>query len=84
MVASTEGLDGGHVVQFYRHEEELADQVVGYLLSALRHDGVAVVIATEAHRRAFEGRLAVAQPLKLVWIAPGVTGKLADEVVPAM
>jgi hypothetical protein len=52
-----EYLDGGHVVQFYGHEEELADRVAGYLLGALQHDGVAVVIATAAHRRAFEGRL---------------------------
>jgi hypothetical protein len=57
VVASTEYLDGGHVVQFYAHEEELADQVAAYLLGALRADGVAVVIATAAHRRAFEGRL---------------------------
>jgi hypothetical protein len=52
-----EYLDGGHAVQFYGHEEELADRVAGYLLGALQHDGVAVVIATAAHRRAFEGRL---------------------------
>jgi MEDS: MEthanogen/methylotroph, DcmR Sensory domain len=52
-----EYLDGGHVVQFYGHEEELADRVAGYLLGALQHDGAAVVIATAAHRRAFEGRL---------------------------
>ena len=57
MVARTEYLDGGHVVQFYGHEEELADRVAGYLLGALQHDGAAVVIATAAHRRAFEGRL---------------------------
>ena len=57
MVARPEYLDGGHVVQFYGHEEELADRVTGYLLGALQHDGVAVVIATAAHRRAFEGRL---------------------------
>ena len=57
MVARTEYLDGGHIVQFYGHEEELADRVAGYLLGALQHDGVAVVIATAAHRRAFEGRL---------------------------
>jgi hypothetical protein len=50
-------LDGGHVVQFYAREEELADRVAGYLLGALRAGGVAVVIATAAHRRAFEGRL---------------------------
>jgi MEDS: MEthanogen/methylotroph, DcmR Sensory domain len=52
-----EYLDGGHVVQFYGHEEELADRVAGYLLGALQHDGAAVVIATAAHRRAFEVRL---------------------------
>ena len=57
MVARTEYPDGGHVVQFYGHEEELAARVAGYLLGALRHDGVAVVIATAAHRRAFEARL---------------------------
>jgi MEDS: MEthanogen/methylotroph, DcmR Sensory domain len=57
VVARPEYLDGGHVVQFYGHEEELADRVAGYLLGALQHDGVAVVIATAAHRRAFEGRL---------------------------
>jgi MEDS: MEthanogen/methylotroph, DcmR Sensory domain len=57
VVARTEPLDVGHVVQFYGHEEELADRVAGYLLAALQRDGVAVVIATAAHRRAFEGRL---------------------------
>jgi hypothetical protein len=57
LVARTEYSDGGHVVQFYGHEEELADRVAGYLLGALRHGGVAVVIATAAHRRAFETRL---------------------------
>jgi hypothetical protein len=56
----TEPLDIGHVVQFYGQEEELADRVAGYLLEALRGDGVAVVIATAAHRQAFEGRLAQA------------------------
>src|SRR5579859_4111194 len=58
VVASTEYLDSGHVVQFYGHEEELADRVAGYLLGALRADGAAVVIATPAHRRVFEERLA--------------------------
>ncbi len=57
MVAETEYLNDGHVVQFYGHEEELADRVAGYLLGALRAGGVAVVIAAPAHRRAFEGRL---------------------------
>ena len=60
MVASTGHLDDGHVVQFYGHEGELADRVAGYLLSALRSDGVAVVIATAAHQQAVEERLALA------------------------
>jgi len=57
VVASTEYFEGGHVVQFYGHEEELADRVAGYLLGALQADGATVVIATPAHRRAFEERL---------------------------
>ena len=60
MAGGAEYLDVGHVVQFYAHEEELADRVAGYLLEALRGEGVAVVIATPAHRRAFEARLAQA------------------------
>ena len=46
-----------HVVQFYGHDEELADRVTDYLLGALDGGGVAVVIATPAHRREFETRL---------------------------
>ena len=57
MVARTHSLDVGHVVQFYGHEEDLADRVAGYLSDALQGDGVAVVIATAAHRRMFEARL---------------------------
>jgi hypothetical protein len=57
VVTRPEYLDGGHVVQFYGHEEDLADRVAGYLLGALKADGVAVVIATAVHRRAFERRL---------------------------
>jgi hypothetical protein len=56
VVEITGNLDG-HVVQFYGHEEELADQVAGYLLDALRDGGAAVVIAIAAHRQVFEGRL---------------------------
>ena len=57
MVATEHG-NFGHVVQFYGHEEELADRVAAYLRSALDDGGVAIVIATQAHRRAFEARLA--------------------------
>ena len=49
---------GDHVVQFYGHDEELAERVVRYLLEALGGGGVAVVIATPEHHREFEARLA--------------------------
>ncbi len=57
-MVGTEHLNlGHHAVQFYGHDEELAEQVVGYLLEALGNGGVAVVIATPEHRREFEARL---------------------------
>jgi hypothetical protein len=49
---------GHHVVQFYGHDEELAERVAGYLLETLEGGGVAIVIATPAHRREFGARLA--------------------------
>lgn len=48
----------GHVVQFYRRGEELADQAGGYLAAGVRDGGVAVTIATPEHRLAFEERMA--------------------------
>jgi DcmR-like sensory protein len=58
MVVGTENLNAGrHVVQFYGRDEELAEQVAGYLLGALDSGGVAIVIATPEHRREFETRL---------------------------
>ena len=48
---------GHHAVQFYGHDEDLAERVVGYLLEAFGNGGVAVVIATPEHRREFEARL---------------------------
>jgi hypothetical protein len=57
VAGGTENVNDGHVVQFYSHEEELSDLVADYLLGALERDGVAIVIATPAHRRAFEARL---------------------------
>jgi MEDS: MEthanogen/methylotroph, DcmR Sensory domain len=48
---------GHHVVQFYGHDEELAERVAGYLLGAVTSGGVALVIATAAHRGEFEARL---------------------------
>ncbi len=57
-MVGTEHLNvGHHAVQFYGHDEELAEQVVGYLLEAFGNGGVAVVIATPGHRREFEARL---------------------------
>jgi MEDS: MEthanogen/methylotroph, DcmR Sensory domain len=46
-----------HVVQFYGHDDELAERVTGYLLGTLGQGGAAVVIATAARRREFEARL---------------------------
>jgi hypothetical protein len=60
VVWRTEPLDVGHVVQFYGHEEELADEVARYVREALQGDGAAVVIATATHRQAFEAQLAQA------------------------
>ena len=58
-MVGTGNLDAGHhVVQFYGRDEDLAASVANYLLGALRNGGVAVVIATAGHRRAFEARLA--------------------------
>jgi hypothetical protein len=57
-LAGTENLNAGdHVVQFYGHDEELAERVSSYLLAALEGGGVAIVIATPEHREAFEARL---------------------------
>ena len=47
----------GHVVQFYRHGEELADWAGGYLSAGVADGGVAVIIATPEHRLAIEKRL---------------------------
>jgi MEDS: MEthanogen/methylotroph, DcmR Sensory domain len=60
-VVGTENLTvGRHVVQFYGHDEQLAERVTGYLLGALENGGVAIVIASPEHRREFEARLAEA------------------------
>jgi len=50
---------GGHVVLFYRDEEELTSSVSEFLLPAVTDgNGTAIVIATPDHRRSFEERLA--------------------------
>lgn len=48
---------GDHVVQFYEHDEELIDGVGDYLIEGLAAGAVEIVIATLAHREAFEERL---------------------------
>lgn len=48
---------GEHVVQFYERDAELIGAVGPYLAAAARAGEVAIVIATEAHRRAFAAEL---------------------------
>jgi hypothetical protein len=49
---------GDHVVHFYEDEFELARTVGGYLGDAAAAGAVAIVIATDPHRQAFEAELA--------------------------
>jgi anti-sigma regulatory factor (Ser/Thr protein kinase) len=49
---------GGHVVQFYGDDRELAASVGGYLGEGLLAEDSAVVVATLPHRLAFEAELA--------------------------
>ncbi|MBV9943904.1 MAG: MEDS domain-containing protein [Solirubrobacterales bacterium] len=49
--------DGEHVVQFYEREADLVRAVGAYLVSAVAEDAVAIVIAGEGHRVAFEAEL---------------------------
>jgi anti-sigma regulatory factor (Ser/Thr protein kinase) len=51
---------GEHVVQFYEDDLQLAGTVGGYLSGALEDGAVAIVIATEAHRRLFAAELEAA------------------------
>jgi hypothetical protein len=51
---------GDHVVHFYERDSELARTVGRYLSDAARGGGVAIVLATEDHRRAFMSELAAA------------------------
>jgi hypothetical protein len=51
---------GDHFVHFYERDSALAQLVGGYLARAVQLGGAAIVIATEAHRRAFGARLAAA------------------------
>jgi hypothetical protein len=49
--------DGEHVVQFYDRDADLTRAVGDYLARALSEGEVAIAIATEAHRQAFEAEL---------------------------
>ena len=48
---------GAHLVQFYRDDEELSASVGSFLGERLAEGGPAVVVATPAHRAAFEAKL---------------------------
>jgi anti-sigma regulatory factor (Ser/Thr protein kinase) len=50
--------DGSHVVQFYDGDDDLVTAVVEYIGDAVEAGEVAIVIATAAHRLAFEAELA--------------------------
>jgi anti-sigma regulatory factor (Ser/Thr protein kinase) len=63
-----------HVVQFYGDDGELADGVVPYLAEAVEAGGVAVVIATPAHRAAFAAGLSA----RGVDVRPGGSVVLLD------
>ena len=52
---------GEHVVQFYDDEPELARTVGRYLSETVEAGAAGIVIATDAHRRAFAGQLAAAE-----------------------
>jgi anti-sigma regulatory factor (Ser/Thr protein kinase) len=49
---------GGHAVHFYGSEGELADTVCRYLREGLEAGDAVIVVATSAHRGAFESQLA--------------------------
>src|SRR5687767_211782 len=46
-----------HVVQFYEHEGKLSDQVAQFLAGGIAAGEPVVIVATEAHSRAFTQRL---------------------------
>jgi MEDS: MEthanogen/methylotroph, DcmR Sensory domain/Histidine kinase-like ATPase domain len=61
MSAETQDVASGmrpHVVQFYEHDPELVDAVVPYLAAGVKAAETTIVIATEAHLRAFAAGLA--------------------------
>ena len=63
MAVDVEGIGigmGDHVVQFYEHESDLVSLVGRCLSDAAEADAVSIVVATDAHRRAFAAELEAA------------------------
>jgi anti-sigma regulatory factor (Ser/Thr protein kinase) len=63
MALNTQGIaivGGEHVVHFYDGDSQLLDMVVPYLLGGAWSGEIALVIATDAHHRAFEAELEAA------------------------
>src|ERR1700722_11680856 len=56
-VLRTEETAHSHLVQFYETDEFLVDTVSEFVGASLRDGDAAIVIATPAHRRAFEAAL---------------------------
>lgn len=88
MALTTDHLLGAphdHVVQFYGHDDELADAAVPFLVEAIEGGGVAIAITTSAHRRLFADRLARAGIDVAAAKAAGVLIQLdADEAMAAL
>jgi anti-sigma regulatory factor (Ser/Thr protein kinase) len=75
-VASLLEAEHHHVVQFYDSDADLAARAGSYLREAVEAEAVVVVIATEAHRRAFEEHLPDATGT-LLWLdAAELLGRL--------
>lgn len=62
---------GGHAVQFYGDDRELADSAARFLGERLTAGGSAVVVATAAHRLALEARLPSALGGRLIMVDAG-------------
>ncbi len=48
----------GHLVQFYATDDDLTESVADFVLDGAHRDSVSIIVATAAHRQAFERRLA--------------------------
>jgi hypothetical protein len=56
-IARIRGNPACHVVQFYGNDNELIEHVVGYLADGIDDGEVVLVVATDAHRQAFDASL---------------------------